>query len=87
MKLFDWMRGARHAPASAPEPPPAVAAARAVIDAGQAERVGRFYRTCVAAGLSARAKREAVEACKVFDCRVIVVPPGLDVTFKPAARR
>jgi hypothetical protein len=87
VKLFDWMRGARHAPAAAPAPHPAVAAAQAIVEAGEAQRAMDLHRKLVAAGLSARATREAVDACKVFDCRVIVVPPGVDVTFKPAGKR
>lgn len=87
MKLFNWMRGARHAPAAAPEPPPFIADLRAKEAAAEANRHAEFYAKIIAAGLNARHGRKPVEPCQVFDCRVIVVPPGIDVTFKPAGKR
>lgn len=87
MKLFDWMRGARHALAAAPAPPPLIANLREQAAAAEAKRHAEFYAKIIAAGLNARHGRKPVEPCRVFDCRVIVVPPGVDVTFKPAGKR
>jgi imidazolonepropionase-like amidohydrolase len=73
VKLFDWMRGARHAPAAAPEPPPAVAAARAVIDAGQAERAMELNRKIVAAGPDLAAPAGA----RIVDLPGTTLMPGM----------
>jgi hypothetical protein len=63
--------------------PVAVAAARAVIDAGEAERAVGLVKRITAAGLSARASRQLTQACTIFGCAVVVVPPGFTVELKP----
>jgi hypothetical protein len=79
-----WTPWRRRAPEiDTSEPPVAVAAAKAVIEAGEAERAMGLVKRITAAGMSARASRQLTQACTIFGCAVVVVPPGFTVQLKP----
>lgn len=75
-----WRRRAPEIDTS--EPPVAVAAAKAIIDAGEAERATALVKRITAAAMSARASRQLTQACTSFGCAVVVVPPGFTVQLK-----